>query len=167
MAMVYFPKVTIMFCFQIWLFPWSCQEWPNVAMYMFPNLTLSNFQKFPNLALSIKLPRMAEIGNVYVSLARNGNVVCPRIPKSTCTRERLLTDRTLEFAESVQQGDPLGPLLFCLCIHHMGSQLPSELYFFYLDDGTLGGSEEDLRHDVEVVERVGSSFGLMLIWTDA
>ena len=39
----------------------------------------------------------------------------------------------------------------------MGSQLRSELTFFYLDDGTLGGSEEDLRHDVEVVERVGSS----------
>ena len=71
-------------------------------------------------------------------------------------------DRTLESAEGVQQGDPLGPLLFCLCIHHMGSQLRSELSFFYLDDGTLGGSEEDLRHDVEVVERVGSSIGLML-----
>ena len=28
--------------------------------------------------------------------------------------------------------------------------------------GTLGGSEEDLRHDVEVVEHVGSSIGLML-----
>ena len=31
-----FPKVAIMFCFQIWLFPWSCQEWPKLAMYMFP-----------------------------------------------------------------------------------------------------------------------------------
>ena len=71
-------------------------------------------------------------------------------------------DRTLESAEGVQQGDPLGPLLFCLCIHHMGSQLRSELSFFYLDDGTLGGSEEDLCHDVEVVERVGSSIGQML-----
>lgn len=47
----------------------------------------------------------------------------------------------------VQQGDPLGPLLFCLCIHHMGSQRQSELSFFY---GTLGGSVEDLSHDWSV-----------------
>ena len=34
------PKVAITFCFQIWLFPWSCQEWPKLAMYMFPYLAL-------------------------------------------------------------------------------------------------------------------------------
>ena len=56
-----FPKVAIMFCFQIWLFPWSCQEWPKVAMYM-----------FPNLALTMELPRMPKIGNVYVSLELPG-----------------------------------------------------------------------------------------------
>ena len=57
-------------------------------------------------------------------------------------------DNTLQSAEGVQQGDPLGPLLFCLTIHELGSQLESELCLFYLDDGTLGGSVESIKHDL-------------------
>ena len=71
-------------------------------------------------------------------------------------------DNTLQSAEGVQQGDPLGPLLFCLTIHELGSQLESELCLFYLDDGTLGGSVESLKHDLEVVERLGAQIGLQL-----
>ena len=71
-------------------------------------------------------------------------------------------DRTIDSAEGVQQGDPLGPLLFCLCIHDLGAQLQSELALLYLDDGTLGGGVEDLKHDLEVVMQVGESIGLSL-----
>ena len=71
-------------------------------------------------------------------------------------------DRVLQSAEGVQQGDPLGPLLFCLTIHQLCSKLKSELSLFYLDDGTLGGNEEMLRHDLEVVEREGVELGLKL-----
>ena len=45
---------------------------------------------------------------------------------------------TLMSSEEVQQGDPLGPLLFCLTIHELTSQLESDLCMFYLDDGTRG-----------------------------
>ena len=83
-----FPKVAIMFfasksgsfhgfarndqrwqciCFQIWLFP-------------IPNS--GNNVLFPNLALSMELPRMPKIGICFPGVARNGNGVCPRIPKS-------------------------------------------------------------------------------------
>ena len=72
------------------------------------------------------------------------------------------SDKTIQSAEGVQQGDPLGPLLFCLSIHHMGTQLESELSLLYLDDGTLGGSMENLRHDLEVVEQEGARMGLQL-----
>ena len=41
--------------------------------------------------------------------------------------------------EGVQQGDPLGPLLFCLTTHSIVASLSSELKFFYLDNGTIGG----------------------------
>ena len=71
-------------------------------------------------------------------------------------------DKVIQSSEGVQQGDPLGPLLFCLTIHQLCSQLKSELNLFYLDDGTLGGSEEVLRHDLEVVEREGAELGLKL-----
>ena len=71
-------------------------------------------------------------------------------------------DKTLQSSEGVQQGDPLGPLLFCLSIHQLCSQLKSELCLFYLDDVTLGGCKGDILHDLEVVEREGVDLGLHL-----
>jgi len=38
----------------------------------------------------------------------------------------------------VQQGDPLGPLLFCIGIMKLTHSLSSKLNSWYLDDGTLG-----------------------------
>ena len=60
-------------------------------------------------------------------------------------------DKVLQSAEGVQQGDPLGPLLFCLTIFHPCSQLSSELCVMYLDDITLGGTTEDILHDLGIV----------------
>lgn len=49
-------------------------------------------------------------------------------------------DMAIQSAEGVQQGGPLGPLLFCLTIHSYAatSVLKSELCLFYLDDDKLG-----------------------------
>ena len=94
------PKVAIMFCFQIW---WSCQEWPKVAMYMFPNLALSNSQKrnnvlFPNLALSMELPRMPKIGNVYVSLELPGMaMVCAQKVAIILQGKKEIKNRTADY----------------------------------------------------------------------
>ena len=52
----------------------------------------------------------------------------------------------------------MGPLLFCLTL----PQLRSELCLFYLDDGTLGGSEDDILHDLEVINNAADELGLML-----
>ena len=41
-------------------------------------------------------------------------------------------------SEGIQQGDPLGPMLFCIAIHSLVSNLESEFKVFFLDDGTLG-----------------------------
>ena len=71
-------------------------------------------------------------------------------------------ENTIQSAEGVQQGDPLGPLLFCLSIHHMCTLLESKFSLFYLDDGTLGGSRDDLMHHLEVVEQEGAEVGLWL-----
>ena len=65
-------------------------------------------------------------------------------------------------AEGVQQGDPLGPLLFCLSIHDMITQLAADFKVFYLDDGSLGGSCEDVLNDLETVEAIASDLGLQL-----
>ena len=71
-------------------------------------------------------------------------------------------DRVLQSSEGVQQGDPLGPLLFCLSLFCLHSELKSEFCVLYLDDVTLGGNAEDLCDDLETVARVAESRGLYL-----
>ena len=62
--------------------------------------------------------------------------------------------------EGVQQGDPLGPLLFCLTLHPLPFQLQSELKIFYLDDGTVGGSTEIVQHNLHYLESGADELGL-------
>ena len=71
-------------------------------------------------------------------------------------------DAQVVSAEGIQQGDPLGPMLFCLGIHNMVSSLSSEFKAFYLDDGTLGGSVEDIVADLQRIEDQGKALGLFL-----
>ena len=65
-------------------------------------------------------------------------------------------------AEGVQQGDALGPLLFCLTIHPLCSQLKSELCVCYLDDITVGGNSDDILSDLSVVKQRAADLGLEL-----
>ena len=71
-------------------------------------------------------------------------------------------EQTLMSREGVQQGDLLGPLLFCPTIHELISQLESDLCMFYLDDGTLGGNPEVVLRDLQLVEQGGAEVGLSL-----
>jgi hypothetical protein len=71
-------------------------------------------------------------------------------------------DYTIDSCEGVQQGDPLGPLLFCLAIHHIITSLKSDFKVFYLDDGTLGGSLDDVHSDLLSLEEAASHIGLVL-----
>ena len=69
---------------------------------------------------------------------------------------------SINSCEGVQQGDPLGPLLFCIAIHDLISAIRSEFAVFYLDDGTLGGSLEDVTSDLQYLEDNARHIGLML-----
>ena len=66
----------------------------------------------------------------------------------------------IPFSEGVQQGDPLDPLPFCLAIHNLVQQLQSEFNVFFLDDGTLGSSLEEVLEDFNTVERMAGELGL-------
>ncbi|KAI5639518.1 reverse transcriptase (RNA-dependent DNA polymerase) domain-containing protein [Phthorimaea operculella] len=51
----------------------------------------------------------------------------------------------------VQQGDPLGPLIFSLGIHKVIESLQSPLNVWYLDDGTIGGKPDVLQRDLQIL----------------
>ena len=74
----------------------------------------------------------------------------------------LCGDLTLESTEGLQQSDPLCPLLFFLTIQLLLMKLQSAFRVFYLDEGTVGGSAEDIIHDLRIVEYEAGLTGLEL-----
>ena len=71
-------------------------------------------------------------------------------------------ETTLQSSEGVQQGDPLGPLMFCLAIQPLIERLISEFVVSYLDDGPLGGRVGEALQDLQMVERTAEDLGLQL-----
>ena len=71
-------------------------------------------------------------------------------------------DFTIESAEGIQQGDPLGPLLFCLTIHPLLSGIHSNFVSGYLDDIALGGEAAVAISDIQRLELAAKTLGLSL-----
>src|SRR3954463_10200227 len=66
-----------------------------------------------------------------------------------------------------QQGDTLGPLLFSLVLHPLALKIEAEfpnldLCVWYLDDGTIIGSVEDVHKVFELIQKEGPARGLHL-----
>ena len=76
--------------------------------------------------------------------------------------ELFFGDTVLQSATGVQQGDPLGPALFSLSIMSLTNSLSSPLNVWYLDDGTLGGTTEEVFSDFSTILCRSSSLGLEL-----
>jgi hypothetical protein len=69
---------------------------------------------------------------------------------------------TIYSKEGPQQGDPLGPLLFCGTINPLLQSLVCKLKLAYMDDVTLGGSVSEVAQDVEEIRCKGRDIGLQL-----
>ena len=67
-------------------------------------------------------------------------------------------------SERVQQGNPLGPLLFCLTINKLCGKLKPDFVIFYLDDGTVGGERDKVIRDLLTIEEEAGLVGLQLNW---
>lgn len=79
------------------------------------------------------------------------------------TRSKLLFKNNLLFSSvGCQQGDPLGPALFSLAIHPIINSLNSKFNAWYLDDGTLGGKEDEVFEDLRVLTEKFAQLGLTL-----
>ena len=71
-------------------------------------------------------------------------------------------DRALSSEEGVQQGDPLGPLLFCLTIQPLLKGCGCEFVTGYLDDVGLGDTLPRLAACIPSLEADASALGLSL-----
>ena len=69
-------------------------------------------------------------------------------------------DNIIMSEEGVQQGDPLGPLLFCLTIQPIIAKLKCPLNVWYMDDGTLGGEVEHVNQDFITLKEEALKIGL-------
>ena len=65
-------------------------------------------------------------------------------------------------AEEVQQGDPLGPLLFSLAIHPLLSSCKAEFRVGYLDDLSLAGEISQVATEVDILQEEALKLGLSL-----
>ena len=78
-----------------------------------------------------------------------------------------LNTSTVDSQSGVQQGDPLGPILFSLAIWPLINKIESKLpnhwkYCWYLDDGIIAGTEIELCESLEILSKLGQKFGLEL-----
>jgi len=62
--------------------------------------------------------------------------------------------------EGAQQGDPLGPLYFCLVFKEVLESLQSELVLGYLDDVAVGDSAATVLNDFKQLETTAKHLGL-------
>lgn len=62
----------------------------------------------------------------------------------------------------IQQGDPLGPLLFCIAIQPIVQSLQSQCNLWYMDDGIIGDEENIVMKDFEILKRKCVEIGLSL-----
>jgi hypothetical protein len=61
-----------------------------------------------------------------------------------------------------QQGDPLGPLLFCLPLQPVLRAMRSSFRLGYLDDISLGGKKDDVLQDLALIKDLETSLGICL-----
>jgi hypothetical protein len=77
-------------------------------------------------------------------------------------------DYVIPSKEGVQQGDPLGPLLFALVIQKVINRIQADLAkgvnvnLWYLDDGTLGGHPDTVFRAMKILVQDGPALGLFL-----
>ncbi|XP_055332311.1 uncharacterized protein LOC129584218 [Paramacrobiotus metropolitanus] len=71
-----------------------------------------------------------------------------------------LGDAVISSQSGVQQGDPLGPVLFCLVLQFIVNKLNTYLNAWYTDAGTLGGSPSDVIRNFLLLIEKAKTIGL-------
>lgn len=77
----------------------------------------------------------------------------------------LIGNHSLESCDGFQQGDPLAPLLFSLTLNRLVREIAEKvpglsMNTWYLDDGVLVGTAEQLTQAVQIIVDMGPQLGL-------
>ena len=81
----------------------------------------------------------------------------------------LHTMGTISSETGVQQGDPLGPFLFCLVLQKVVSAIAADsvcseplFHAWYLDDGAIAGPRLAVEKALSIIQEMGPSLGLFV-----
>jgi ubiquitin carboxyl-terminal hydrolase 44/49 len=79
-------------------------------------------------------------------------------------------EEPLSSEEGVQQGDPLGPMLFSLALHGLVLDIAKAcpdlaIHCWYLDDGCIGGTAAQIATVISLIDALGPRYGLFLAQT--
>lgn len=101
------------------------------------------------------------------SLLETVKLQCPDIFNYCHTAYGLVTslgyqDHIIDSCEGVQQGDPLGPLLFAITIHPLLTRLSSAFSCGYLDDVSLASETKIVAQDYVFLKNEALALGLLL-----
>ena len=120
---------------------------------------------------------IAQVGlrNAFNSVSRNAVVstvqqVCPILPwvsyTLSCCSHLYFGSFLLSSSSGVQQGDPMCPMLFSLVIHLVVHQLSLVLRVnvsaWYLDDGTIAGTQQGVCTALHTINSLGPPRGLTM-----
>jgi len=93
--------------------------------------------------------------NTFNTLRRDSilEAVAKYFPELLAQSSVQFGDFVLQSAEGAQQGDPTGPLYFCLTFKELLESQQSELVLRYLDDVALGGNAACVMNDFSMTTR--------------
>ena len=72
----------------------------------------------------------------------------------------VIGNETILSETGVQQGDPLGPVLFALAVDEIARSIRSPINIWYLDDASIGGPVESVCEDLRRIITMLSYIGL-------
>ena len=72
----------------------------------------------------------------------------------------VIGNETILSETGVQQGDPLGPVLFAKAVDEIARSVISPIHIWYLDDATIGGPVESLCEDLHLIIQMLADIGL-------
>ena len=104
--------------------------------------------------------QFSEISFKQKSTRFSRNILHLLINSIATPTELFYGDKILLSARGVQQGDPFGPLFFCLVTRELSKSLQSPFNCWYLDDATIGSDLHSVLEDLELVMEQCASVGL-------